>query len=292
MNLIRFRETIQNSASSVLSDRILIAVLKGVAIYVVLTLVFGMIYYITDSLDFRSTSGTNTFHFLDYIYFSAVTFTTIGYGDIVPKAGAGHLIVLIEACCELIFFPVFGGYIAYKFLQRPNDILLTDNFFIRYRNERIYLSFRVGNKGKNLIDCTATVEFIQIAKNVKRTLYRREISAPLVEMTWYLEIRLDGDENISALQQLKTLIANPGTSMIRTTVSGYDSNTGNLVHVFKYYIMEKLIYGGIFSDVYTWEGVKRTEPDWTHFNRVKPLSTTERQVIDNLLNQNVSVSRK
>jgi hypothetical protein len=283
MEYKQLKKTFQNTASSVLSHRITIAVLKGIVIYFVITLVFGLIYYFFDSLDFRSASGFNAFHFFDCIYFSAVTFTTIGYGDIVPKAGAGHLIVLIESCFELTFFPVFGGYIAYKFLQRPNDILLTDRFFIRYRNERIYLSFRVGNKGKNLVDCTATVEFIQIANNVKRTLYRREINAPIVEMTWYLEIRLDGDENASALQQLKSLIANPHSSLIRTTVSGYDSNTGNLVHVFKYYTMDKLIYGGIFADVYKWEGVKRTEPDWTHFNKIVPLTATEQQIIDNLL---------
>jgi hypothetical protein len=285
MNLKQLRKTIKNNVSSILTHRIMSVVLKGVAIYIVVTLVFGVLYYFFDSLDFRSASGFNTFRFLDYIYFSAVTFTTIGYGDIVPQAGAGHLLVFIESCCELTFFPVFGGYIAYKFLQRPNDILLTDNFFIRYRNERIYVSSRVGNKGKNLVDCTATVEFIQIANNVKRTLYRREINAPLVEMTWYLEIRLDGDENISALQQLKTLIANPDTSLIRTTVSGYDSNSGNLVHVFKYYTMDKIIYGGKFTDVYRWEGVKRTQPDWTHFNKVIPLTSDEQQIIDKLLNQ-------
>ena len=283
MDLKLLKKTIPKIASSIWSDRIIKAVLKGVAIYILLSFVFGLLYYFFDSLDFKSAAGANPARFLDYIYFSAVTFTTIGYGDIVPNSGAGQVIVMIESCFEMIYFPVFGGYIAYKFMQRPNDILLTNNFFIRYRNERIYLSSRVGNKGKNLIDCTATVELIQIANNVKRTLYRREINAPLVEMTWYLEIRLDGDENSPALQQFKTLIANPDTSLIRTTVSGYDSNTGNLVHVFKYYTMDKLIYGGIFTDVYRWEGVIRTEPDWTHFNKVIPLSVTERQIIDNLL---------
>ena len=283
MDSEQLKKIFLNTASSILSHRILIAVLKGVAIYLVVTIAFGLLYYLSDSLDFKFASGFNTFHFLDYIYFSAVTFTTIGYGDIVPIAGAGHLLVFIESILELTFFPVFGGYIAYKFLQRPNDILLTNNFFIRYRSERIYLSFRVGNKGKNLIDCTATVELIQIANNVKRTLSRREINAPLVEMTWYLEIRLDGDENISTLQQIKSLITNPQTSMIRTTVSGYDSNSGSLVHVFKYYTMDKLIYGGKFSDVYKWEGVERTDPDWTHFNKVIPLTSDEQQIIDNLL---------
>jgi hypothetical protein len=283
MDFSQFKKTILNIAISFWSNRIVIAVLKGVAIYIALSFVFGLLYYFLDSLDFKHDSASDTAHFLDYIYFSAVTFTTIGYGDIIPKAGTGQVIVLIESCLELIYFPVFGGFIAYKFMQRPKDILLTDNFFIRYRNERVFLSFRVGNKGKNLIDCTATVEFIQLAKNVKRTLFRREINAPLVEMTWYLEIRLDGDENNSTLQQVKTLIANPDASLIRTTVSGYDSNTGNLVHVFKYYTMDKLRYGGLFSDVYTWEGVGRTSPDWTHFNRAVALKDSEQQIIENLL---------
>jgi hypothetical protein len=283
MTLDPINKIIQKLASSVWEDRIMNAVLKGLAIYISLSFVFGLFYYFFDSLDFKPASGSDTPGFLDYLYFSAVTFTTIGYGDIVPKAGAGQVIVLIESCFEMIFFPVFGGFIAYKFLQRPNDILLTNNFFIRYRDERIFLSSRVGNKGKNLIDCTATVEFIQLANNVKRTLYKREINTPLVELTWYLEIRLDGDENISVLQQLKTLLANPETSMIRTTVSGYDSNSGSMVHVFKRYSMDKLIYGGKFSDVYVWEGVKRTKPDWTNFNKVLRLKASEQQIIDKLL---------
>ncbi len=274
---------IQNLASSIWSHRILNAVLKGVGIYIAFTLVFGLIYFLSDSLDFKSTIVGKTVRFLDYFYFSAVTFTTIGYGDIIPKEGVGQVIVFVESCFELTFIPVFGGYLAYKFLQRPNDILLTDNFFIRYRNQHIFLSSRVGNKGKNLIDCTATIELLQIVNNVKRTLYKREINTPLVELNWFLEIRLDGDENTPVLQQLKTLMANPDTALIRTTVIGFDSNSGNMVHVFKYYTMDKLIYGGKFSDVYTWEGVKQTKPNWANFNKVESLSMTDQQFIDNLL---------
>ena len=284
MNLNPLKKTIQNLPSTIWSHRIFKAVLKGVSIYLVLTLVFGFLYFWFDSLDFKSITGNKTIRFLDYFYFSAVTFTTIGYGDILPKAGAGEIIVFIESCFELIYIPVFGGFIAYRFLQRPNDILLTENFFIRYRNQHVFLSSRVGNKGKILIDCTATIELIQIVNNVKRTLFKREINTPLMEQVWFLEIRLDGEENASALQQVKTLLANPGTSLIRTTVAGFDSGSGNLVHVFKYYTMDKLIYGGKFSDVYTWEGVKRTNPNWANFNKVVSLAADDQQFIDILLN--------
>ena len=112
MDFTRVKKTILNSTSSFLSHRIRNAVLYGVAIYIAITFVFGFLYHFYNALDFRSASGINTFHFLDYIYFSAVTFTTIGYGDIVPKAGVGLFLVLIESCLELIYFPVFGGYIA------------------------------------------------------------------------------------------------------------------------------------------------------------------------------------
>jgi hypothetical protein len=47
--------------------------------------------------------------------------------------------------------------------------------------------------------------------------------------------------------------------------------------------MDKLHYGGIFSDVYTWEGVNRTKPDWTHFNKVIPLKPSEQKLINDLL---------
>ena len=281
---------LQNLAASVLSNRILNSVLVGVAIYIVLTSVFGLLYYWFDSLDFKTVTGSKTVHFLDYIYFSAVTFSTIGYGDIIPKAGAGQVLVFLESCFELTYIPVFGGYLAYKFLQRPNDISLTDNFFIRYRNNHIYLSSRVGNRGKNLIDCTATVELIQVANNVKRTLFKREINTPMVEYTWYLEIRLDGDENILLLQQVRSLMMNPLTSLIRVTVVGYDSKTGNLVHLFKHYAMDKLLYGGIFLDVYKWEGLKRTNPDWSNFNKVERLTDDERRRVESLLKSEIPKS--
>ena len=201
MNIKPLKKTLQNLHSGIWSHRILNAILKGILIYLAFTFAFGLLYYLSDSLDFKTVPGSKTARFLDYIYFSVITFTTIGYGDILPKAGTGQIIVFIEACLELTFIPVFGGYIAYQFLQRPNDILLTDNFFIRYRNQKVFLSARVGNKGKNLIDCTATIELIQIVNNVKRTLYRREINTPIVEYVWFLEIRLDGEENSSILQQ-------------------------------------------------------------------------------------------
>ncbi|MBK6498363.1 MAG: two pore domain potassium channel family protein [Saprospiraceae bacterium] len=275
--------TIRNLPTLIWNHQIRKVVLNGIAVYIGLTVFFGVLYFAFSLLDHNPSDLTKPLGIFECIYFSAVTFMTIGYGEIVPKDGYGQAIIFIESLFALTFTPVFGGYLAYKFLQRRKDILLTDNFFIRYKNNHIFLSSRVGNKGKNIIDCTATVEFIQIINNVKRTLHKREFNTPLVELTWFFDIRLDDPNYPLALQHLKTLLINPDTSMLRVTVIGVDSDSGNLVHVYKYYRMSNLFYGGGFSDVYLWEGVKRTQPNWANFNSVEPITTAEQTIIDNLL---------
>ena len=268
--------------------RIRPVLIPGIVVYFCLTIIFGFLYWYFDSLVYNPAKAIIP-GFFDCLYFSYTTFMTIGFGDILPSNNAGHIIVYIESWSALLFTPVFGGFLAYKFLKRPNDIQLTDNFYIRSRNNSIFLSTRLGNKGKHIIDCNATVEFIQIQNNVKRTLLSVQFNKPIVQLTWYFDIRLDGPNSSEALTHLKSLLANPSTSLIRVTAIGIDSVTGNTVHVFKHYEMDKMLYGGSFSDVYHWEGIQRTIPNWSKFNSIKPITTAEKKKIDDLIFPAVSV---
>lgn len=279
--MITPQKGIRKIVTKLRSHRIRPVLMKGVAIYLSLTLIFGFLYWVTGGLIFNPARGRVPGIF-DSIYFSCITFMTIGYGDIIPNAFAGHLIVFIESWFALLFIPVFGGFLAYKFLQRPNDIVLTENIYLRYRNNSIVLSTRLGNRGKHIIDCNATVEFIQVLNNVKRTLYTVGFSKPIVEFTWYLDIRLDGP-NPDALKFFRQMREHPSSSIIRITAVGIDSESGNMVHVFKYYEMNKIVYGSGFADVYHWEGVRRTKPNWNKLNSIDPLSSENRRKIDDLL---------
>ncbi|MBL0336738.1 MAG: hypothetical protein IPP73_15870 [Chitinophagaceae bacterium] len=114
-------------------------------------------------------------------------------------------------------------------------------------------------------------------------MYKQEFNTPLVELTWFFDIRLDTPEDTVALQHLRTLLGNPETTMIRVTVVGVDSDSGNLVHVYKYYRMSALVYGAGFSNVYQWEGVKRSKPNWSNFNRVDSATSQEQNIVNTLL---------
>jgi len=263
--------------------RIRNTLIRGIAGYLVMVIFFGIFFYLFDSLSVNSTQSGKQLHFFDYLYFSLVTFSTIGYGEIIPTGTAGKVIIVIESCIGLAYTPFFGGYLAYLFIQRPKDFFLTDNIFLRHNNNKIYLSARVGNRGKPIVDCVATLALFHIENNVKRTLFKQAFERPLVEISWYINLRLDDPENPVPLQHLKTVLAYPENCLIRIAFSGQDASSGNLVHLFKYYKAQDIRRGGSFMDVYRWEGVERHIIDWNNFNKTAEMSEEQNSEIDRLL---------
>ena len=265
-------------------NRIRNTVIKGIAVYLIIVLIFGIIFYLFDSLEVNFITTGRHLNLFDYLYFSLVTFSTIGYGEIIPTGLAGKIIIMVESCIGLAYTPFFGGYLAYLFIQRPKDFFLTENIFLRHHNNRIYLSARVGNKGKPIVDCDATFAMFLIENNVKKTLIKQAFSRPLVEISWYINLRLDDQENPVPLQHLKTVFAYPEKCLIRVTFSGQDAASGNLVHLFRYYKVQDIKRGGSFLDVYRWEGVEREIIDWNNFNKTADINKEQMSEIDRLLN--------
>ncbi|UOM35891.1 potassium channel family protein [Acuticoccus sp. I52.16.1] len=55
-------------------------------------------------------------HWMEYVYFSATTFTTLGYGDFVPCPGV-RLFTSLEALFGLLYGPLLVGLSVNKFLS-------------------------------------------------------------------------------------------------------------------------------------------------------------------------------
>lgn len=265
------------------NTRIRNTLIRGIAGYLILVTVFGTVFYLFKSLSPNSNNANEHLNFFDYLYFSLVTFSTIGYGEIIPVGASGKIIIMIESCIGLAYTPFFGGYLAYLFIQRPNDFFLTDNIFLRHNNNKIYLSARVGNRGAPIVDCNASIDMFIIENNVKKTLLKTALKRPLVEISWYINLRLDDPENTIPLQNLKTIFANPDKCLIRITFSGNDASSGNFVHLFKYYKPADIMRGGSFLDVYRWEGVERIIINWNNFNKTVEISEDQNKEIEKLL---------
>lgn len=72
-------------------------------IYIILSIIFvsaGMIFYVENGLP---DSNINTF--FDAVYYSIVTLTTVGFGDITPVSGYGRLITILIILSGITFIP-------------------------------------------------------------------------------------------------------------------------------------------------------------------------------------------
>ncbi|MEL7060730.1 MAG: ion channel, partial [Acidobacteriota bacterium] len=88
--------------------------LRGaVAVYLVVGFIFALAYGLVEALSPGSFQGLQTeglgddFH--NAVYFSFVTLTTLGYGDITPKSELAQTLVVVEAIIGQLFVAILIG---------------------------------------------------------------------------------------------------------------------------------------------------------------------------------------
>ena len=63
--------------------------------------------------------GFDTNEKLDSLYFSGVTWTTVGYGDFVPKPGLSRFCAVVEAIHSYMFLAVFVSLLIHMLTHLP-----------------------------------------------------------------------------------------------------------------------------------------------------------------------------
>jgi len=79
--------------------------------------IYSTLFYYLNAVD--GLSSAKAFTFWDYLYYSIVTFTTLGYGDLVPKANAGYrLLAGSEAFIGAFMIGLFVFTLSRKYSAR------------------------------------------------------------------------------------------------------------------------------------------------------------------------------
>lgn len=115
---------------------------------------FAVIFYFTDSISSNNSK-------IDTMYFSGVTYFTVGYGDIKPTNTVGKILVVIEGIFGVIVNSVFMGLLFYVFLKPKNSLLLPNIFCFKYKKRKCSLMLRIGNNGLELVNPKCVVEIFR-----------------------------------------------------------------------------------------------------------------------------------
>lgn len=70
--------------------------LRALLISIFFIFTYSLIFYCCKLIDYAKSSETNSIGWFQSLYFSIVTFTTLGFGDIIPTHGIGQIVVAFE----------------------------------------------------------------------------------------------------------------------------------------------------------------------------------------------------
>jgi len=74
--------------------------------------------YSTKAIKFAAGSGSD-FH--DFIYFSFVTMTTLGYGDIIPVSSLAKSITILVSISGQLYLAILVAMLVGKLLSNPDS---------------------------------------------------------------------------------------------------------------------------------------------------------------------------
>lgn len=92
--------------------QILLTILASFVGHTAAIWIFGLTYYELHQLGYGGLGGTTEHSLMDYIYFSSVSYSSLGLGDVFPL-GDLRLLVAVEAILGLI---LVGWTVAYTYL--------------------------------------------------------------------------------------------------------------------------------------------------------------------------------
>ena len=255
--------------------RILMFLGISLLVYFIFIFGFAMLYYFTESICFwRATKRVmEPINFLKAVYFSVVSFHTIGYGDIYPISNQGRLILMIQGTISLFYTSVFAGLLVYFIIKRHADVFSTKKVYIRKRNDKWYFSIRLGNRGKTIIDLKGHFEAWIVRNDSRIRIFRYEEEMADLERILYFDLNLDDPMCVPLRNALIDACTGGEQLHMKFNFIGNDIRSGEQVAHAVYYNSDNIGFGTLFQNVYSWDiRGHRTNYRWKNFEVIEPIS--------------------
>ncbi len=120
--------------------------------YLLINLFFGFIYWFI-GIEGLGLVGKGEFtrDYLQAFYFSAQTFSTVGYGRINPVEHLPSIVAVIEMLIGIMYLALAAGLLYGRFSRPVSNIIFSENALTTPFREGAGLMFRISNAKNNVI---------------------------------------------------------------------------------------------------------------------------------------------
>jgi inward rectifier potassium channel len=224
--------------------------------YIIINFLFASLYFLIgiENLDGISPSETSLVQFGKAYFFSAQTFTTVGYGHISPSGFITSLLATIEALVGLLSFAIATGLFFGRFSKPTAYLKFSHHALIAPYGDQKALMIRVAPfKNTNFTDTQARLTLgMSIEENGKMInkffsldLELERINA--LTLSWTLVHPITED---SPLYQFTEEDFNKIEGEILVFIKTFDDMFSNIVAIRTSYTFKEIIFGAQFKPMY------------------------------------------
>ena len=244
--------------------------------YAALNLIFAVIYFAIGVEHLEGIKADSTLEeFGEAYFFSAQTFTTVGYGRISPHGFAASSVAALEAMVGLLSFAIATGLFYGRFSKPKAFLRFSENALLAPFKDGIALMMRVAPyKNNNLSGAEAKVTAgLMIEENGKlnNKFFQMELEYSKVNslsLSWTIVHPINEDSPFYKFTAEDFASAN---GEILVYVKAFDDMFSNTVVARTSYTLKEVVIGAKFVPMYHRDEVhKRTILDLEKINRFNP----------------------
>ena len=216
---------------------------------------FGLIYFLIGIDQLAGITPGSTFNnFLQSFFFSAQTFTTVGYGHVSPSSTLTSSIASFEAFLGVLTFALASGLFYGRFSKPRSFLKFSENALIAPYKEGLALMFRtVPYKNNLLVDAEVRLTLaMKLNRNgeVKNEFYGLDIEFSKINslvLNWTVVHPINENSPLYglSLEELKNYRAE-----VLVYLKAYDEVFANTVIARTSYTSDEIIDGAKFKPMY------------------------------------------
>jgi inward rectifier potassium channel len=212
--------------------------------------------------------------FMMAFFFSIETFSTIGYGNILPNGLLANLVVSAESIAGILFVALATGLIFARFSRPVLHVRFSEHAIIAPYGDETALMFRLGNERRSeLVSLAATVTFARFQNRDgerMRAFDQLTLERPGVlffPLTWTIVHPIDEHSPLHGLTQ-QDLIDTQAEFLVMLTAT--EETFSQTVHTRTSYAADELRWGAKFGSIYVPPARGLVRVDLRRIDNVEP----------------------